>query len=307
MQRVTVSVIPGNWTITLKAYGKKHGDQTEREIALRAMGSTNILVRSGQNESAVVEMVTTTEITDWDDFVVAVSGDPYNDREEIIIIKNDLTVTEMARINRKITILTDGVPVTVKRGDYFGQQFFYIDPNARLVLGKEGLAPGMLVFDGNDGEMGVTVSKAIITFYSAGTVIMNDGVRITKNSNNYKLGPAAGGGVEMTNGTFIMNGGEITRNSAARGGGVYINASLESATTFTMNGGYITNNYVNFDGGGVYMQGGSYPQTFTITKGTISDNFANVFGHGLFIGYGSTFINNGGTISDDINYGEDPH
>jgi autotransporter-associated beta strand protein len=39
------------------------------------------------------------------------------------------------------------------------------------------------------------------------------------------------------NGTFMMNGGEISGNTSSYGGGVYVNDG-----TFTMNGGEISGN-----------------------------------------------------------------
>ena len=87
-------------------------------------------------------------------------------------------------------------------------------------------------------------------------------------------------------GTFTMNGGTISGNTAQSGGGV----GVDNYGTFTMNGGTISNNSAVYNddggnGGGVYVAYG----TFTMTGGTISDNMATYFG--------SCVYENGGTVS----------
>ena len=71
----------------------------------------------------------------------------------------------------------------------------------------------------------------------------------------------------MDGGTFTMNGGTISGNSAYDwGGGVYV----RNNSTFTMEGGTITDNTAKTFGGGVYVAYG----TFTMSGGTISNNSA---------------------------------
>ncbi len=70
-----------------------------------------------------------------------------------------------------------------------------------------------------------------------------------------------GGGVSVTNGTFIMNGGSIEGNSATYGGGVYVGSS----GTFTMSGGTIKSNTATY-GGAIYISSG----TFNYGGGTIT-------------------------------------
>ncbi|MDR1306767.1 MAG: hypothetical protein LBK74_04255 [Treponema sp.] len=120
-----------------------------------------------------------------------------------------------------------------------------------------------------------------------------------------------GGGVHVKNGTFTMNGGEISGNSlnlkgeisrdsnVNRGGGVYVENG-----TFTMNGGKIFGNAVNADteisgyftnAGGVYVTDG----TFTMNGGEIFNNAAyyveNPFQNrsGVHIGNGVITMNSG--------------
>jgi hypothetical protein len=67
---------------------------------------------------------------------------------------------------------------------------------------------------------------------------------------------AAGG-----EGTFVMNNGSITGNTAIRGGGV----TAPINTSFIMSGGTISGNIAKINGGGVYTGG-----VFTKASGTIT-------------------------------------
>jgi len=165
--------------------------------------------------------------------------------------------------------------------------------------------------------------------------IMNDGSKITGNtfmSSSSSSNPGGGGGVYVdVNGSFTMNGGEISGNTVslnhqgyARGGGVYV----ENGASFTMNGGEISGNtalddYKNHTaqdsahswGGGVYVNNG----TFAMNGGEISGNRAYAvpgyvtnstsipphvgvgLGGGVYID-GGTFTMKGGTISGNSAY-----
>jgi fibronectin type 3 domain-containing protein len=134
---------------------------------------------------------------------------------------------------------------------------------------------------------------------AGGSCVMGDGAAIQNNR---------GGGVYVGSGSFTMEGGTISGNSAssAYGGGVYIESG-----TFTMNSGTISGNTVSTSssspyyasGGGVYVAGGR----FTMNGGTVSGNFvstssssssssAYAYGGGVYVGGGS-FTMSGGTIS----------
>jgi hypothetical protein len=120
-------------------------------------------------------------------------------------------------------------------------------------------------------------------YVANGTFIMNGGT-ISGNTASYY-----GGGVCVNGGTFTMNDGTISNNTASAGGGVYVTNG-----TFTMNGGAISNNTAS-GGGGVCLSSG----TFTMEGGAISNNTATSQGGGGVCVYGGTFTMNGGTISDN--------
>jgi hypothetical protein len=158
-----------------------------------------------------------------------------------------------------------------------------------------------LVLDENitlRGKPDYTNNSPLVTIN--GALIMNNGSKITGN-----LGINAytdGGGVLVDyNGIFTMNGGEISDNNAATGGGVHV------AGTFTMSGGKITENLSRSDGGGVYVgrrwdtNSEAYlgTGTFTMTGGEISGNNSNSSGGGgvYLEGNQTTFTMTGGKIS----------
>jgi uncharacterized repeat protein (TIGR02543 family) len=152
-----------------------------------------------------------------------------------------------------------------------------------------------LVLDNNvtlNGRSGNTGS--LVNVNNGGTLLMNQGAKIT--GNRYTSTSAGGGGVS-SNGTFTMNGGEISGNSTGSyGGGVFTNG------TFTMSGGEISGNSTGSYGGGVHNNGG----TFTMNGGTINGNQAssiNSYGGGV-CNIAGTITIKGGKISGNIaNYG----
>ncbi len=122
--------------------------------------------------------------------------------------------------------------------------------------------------------------------YTSGTFTMDGGI-ISKNN------AQSGGGVYVyQNGSFNMKGGEIRNNQAANGssgegGGVYVYGG-----TFTMDGGTISGNTAIENGGGVYVDKNS----FTMNGGTITNNTANAAGGGVYM-YSGSFTMTGGSIT----------
>jgi hypothetical protein len=131
-------------------------------------------------------------------------------------------------------------------------------------------------------------TASLITVNSNGTLVMNDGAKIRGNFSTSSS--VYGGGVTVDmGGAFTMNGGEINGgNSAARGGGVYVDGGA-----FTMHDGEISGNTSTSsgNGGGVYINGG----TFTMNGGDIYYN-ATDKGGGVIIREDGTFTMNGGVI-----------
>ena len=130
---------------------------------------------------------------------------------------------------------------------------------------------------------------------------------ITENNAKY------GGGVFLERGQFILGSasrtadGNISGNTAVKGGGVYIGSESDnivpssdegaSATLsegFVMHGGKIENNSTSSDGGGIYLSGGN----FTQNNGVIQANTSSTNGGGIYL-LGGSFLQNMGTISNN--------
>jgi hypothetical protein len=130
-------------------------------------------------------------------------------------------------------------------------------------------------------------SSSLVLVNSGGKLEMNAGSKISGNTSSR----SSGGVAVSSNGTFTMNGGEISGNSvssssAVYGGGVY------SGGTFAMSGGEISGNTASYGGGGVHVSGG----TFTMSGGEISGNSSSSSGGGVHVLSGE-FTMNGGEIS----------
>ncbi|MDR2480479.1 MAG: hypothetical protein LBD48_14370 [Treponema sp.] len=165
------------------------------------------------------------------------------------------------------------------------------------------------------GRSSNTASLVVLTSSDA-KLVMNTGSKIVNNTVT-RNDSATGGGVDVGNGEFIMNGGTISGNKveattsssgyssstvAAKGGGVRIDSG-----TFTMNDGTISGNTAYSEkfpagGGGVSVDNG----TFIFKGGTISDNTVDsraqgsnpyAYGGGVAVWNSGTFTMQGGTIS----------
>ena len=118
-----------------------------------------------------------------------------------------------------------------------------------------------------------------------GTFTMEGGSISGNTARNY------GAGVN-NQGTFTMEEGSISGNTANCGGGV------ENRGTFTMSGGSISDNTANGNPGGGVMNS----STFTMSGGSISGNTAN---YGAGVENDGAFTMSGGSISGNtaINFG----
>ena len=104
--------------------------------------------------------------------------------------------------------------------------------------------------------------------------------------NSYQVG---GGVYVAVDGSFTMEGGEISGNTATLGGGVFIHGG-----DVTMNGGAISENTVTdtdktgSNGGGVYISAGPLggEGSFTMTGGEISGNTSESMGGGVTVSTG---------------------
>jgi uncharacterized repeat protein (TIGR02543 family) len=196
---------------------------------------------------------------------------------------------------------------------------------------------GITLILGDNLELqGGSSGYSLLRVNSGGNLILNHGAKITGNSASSGNSSTYGGGVYVAGGTFTMNGGEISGNTASSstrnsstsgyGGGVYV-----AGGTFTMNDGEISNNtassYSGYSstisyGGGVYVAGGIFTMndgkisgntassgggvyvvsdyygsvTFTMSGGEIFGNTASSYAGGVYMGNNTIFNKTGGTI-----------
>jgi hypothetical protein len=153
-----------------------------------------------------------------------------------------------------------------------------------------------LILDDHLALQGRSDNTSALVRVDNGTLVMNAGSKISGNGADY-----GGDGVYVSDGAFVMNGGEIHGNS---GHGVY----LWSGSIFEMTGGEIHGNTGNgVSGGTVTISSGeiygntgsgvSGSDTFTMTGGKIYENTGN----GVYSG--GTFTMSGGEIHGNTGSG----
>lgn len=190
-----------------------------------------------------------------------------------ITIKGDVTFTGGGTLNR---MSTSGNLIKVESGS--------------LTLGN-------VTIDGNDVIISDSGAAAAINM-AGGTVIMNDGAKITNHKRTSGYGPA----VYMTGGNFKMKGGTISGcESRNYGGAIYLDGG-----SFEMNGGIIENNKTTLSSAG-YGGGAFYVRaaTLIIDDGLIQNNSSNSGGAIYNTSFDTTIIN-GGVIKGNAAVGDSP-
>ena len=190
-----------------------------------------------------------------------------------ITIKGDVTFTGGGTLNR---MSTSGNLIKVVSGS--------------LTLGN-------VTIDGNNVIISDSGAAAAINM-AGGTVIMNDGAKITNHKRTSGYGPA----VYMTGGNFKMKGGTISGcESRNYGGAIYLDGG-----SFEMNGGIIENNKTTLSSAG-YGGGAFYVRdaTLIINDGLIQNNSSNSGGAIYNTSFGTTIIN-GGVIKGNTAVGDSP-
>ena len=190
-----------------------------------------------------------------------------------ITIKGDVTFTGGGTLNR---MSTSGNLIKVESGS--------------LTLGN-------VTIDGNNVIISDSGAAAAINM-AGGTVIMNDGAKITNHKRTSGYGPA----VYMTGGNFKMKGGTISGcESRNYGGAIYLDGG-----SFEMNGGIIENNKTTLSSAG-YGGGAFYIReaTLIINDGLIQNNSSNSGGAIYNTSFGTTIIN-GGVIKGNTAVGDSP-
>jgi hypothetical protein len=194
----------------------------------------------------------------------------------VIIFDRDETLQHGQNLDydgRKITIIFRGRGAMrkINLSNSASESILLVRSGVTLIL------ENLITIHGNAGDSLVRVGNG-------GTLIINNNTVISGNT--------IGRGVNVDGGTFIMEGGTISGNTAGYegpnilvGGGVFV----AEDGTFTMNNGTISGN-ASVHGSGVHIEGG----TFTMNGGTISGNTASL---GAGVTAWGTFTMTGGSIS----------
>jgi uncharacterized repeat protein (TIGR02543 family) len=220
--------------------------------------------------------------------------------------QNNITYTVVVDADEEIapqTLSYDNKFITIHLSGNESEKTVSLSQNGSLFSVQPGVT---LVLDNNITLQGHDNNNSALVAVSSANLIMNNGSKITGNSNTAASVQDIfyGGGVHLRGSlsSFTMNGGEISNNY---GSGVYLRSSNESKfpNSFTMNGGKISNN----TNGGVYIyyQGDYYYGTFTMNDGEISYNSASDGGgvNGRITMTGGIISNNTASKSDTGLYG----
>ena len=201
-------------------------------------------------------------------------------------INGDVGITAAITIKGNVTFTGGG---TLNR----------MSPSGNLIKVESGsLTLNNVTIDGTNVIISDSWTAAAINM-AGGTVIMNDGAKITNHKRTSGYGPA----VYMDGGNFKMNGGTISGcESRNYGGAIYLDGG-----SFEMNGGIIENNKTTSDassygGGAFYVRAAK----LTINGGLIQKNSSNCGGAIYNTSYGTTIIN-GGVIKNNTTLGDTPN
>ena len=233
--------------------------------------------------------------------------------EDSVIVKNVGSAADLKTVCNEIN--TNGGKYTINlTADIIDGQVDITKSGAVVTVNGNGhfiKAPSQVVYVENGATVNLSGGSSTLTLQGSvdphitpkntddpGIIYVLPGSTCTMSANvtlkNHKGNNYLGGGVSVSGGTFVMNGGIIDNcgidgGSVCYGGGV----AAYNGGYFTMNGGTISNCYATTDyveedplyknsysgiGGGVFVTDAS---VFTMNGGTISNNTATNFGGGV--------------------------
>jgi len=289
-----IAVLFGTWTVSVRAYfafppdfDSLIGSFPPYTPPLRAISREAAVVEviAGETAIANITMTHAAEVGTYAQLNGVLGFASARGMEKVIILAQSFIVGNAdseypLRIQDNITLVSD-TDVTITVGDGVDMDsIFSVEGGGALTLGRPGMA-GTITLNGAE------LNDGIITVADGGTLVMEDGSRLTGNAVTTDY---TGGGVRIASGgaTFNMTGGRIEDNNATgNGGGVHVT----NGGTFNMFGGSIAGNSATTDGGGVFVSDGA---TFTMHGGTISgsnstnQNTAEDEGCAIYVGEHAT-------------------
>jgi len=334
--------VTGNFSVPSTSTGNTFGSVTGVTIIIEGSGTLSLsangcLLNIGDGQTVVVRDLTLRGRSDNGNYSLvgiisggtfrmegkaSVTGNIINGRGGGVYVDSDGTFTMQG--NTQVSGNTGsngggGVYVNEK-GTFTMQDSAQVSGNTASSGGGGVYINGTFTMQDNAQVSGNTASSGGGGVYvnEQGTFTMKDSALVLRNtsstslSNNFWYPSYSSGGVYVNGGTFIMQGGTISGNTATSsgyasgsGGGVF------SAGRFTMEGGTISGNTSTSlrPGGGVYVHNG----TFAMKGGAISGNTATSFnsdayyndsitvapGSGGGVYTAGTFTMHSGTISNN--------
>lgn len=209
---------------------------------------------------------------------------------ETILIAGDAIITAPIVIDdgRSIALRATG-PCGITRSQDFPLSggkiagMVKVSKNSELLMSADAASGAALTLDGQKQDS----LEALITVDGGGSVTVGDSVSVVNAASSSK--PWAG--TYVKNGSFILDGGSISDNSAARNAAT----AVEAAGTFIMRGGEITRNHSSNSSSALWVKG-----TLRISGGTISGNTSNSGADGIiYVHGGGTLDFTGGTVTDN--------
>jgi hypothetical protein len=232
-------------------HGTLSGFTTRKDSAIDVIRGNQV---TNPNDPLTVELSPGTEVVNLNntaDIGTGLALNSTNSPAEVTIDGKGRTV-QLGSTNGALLTVGTGVTLTLKNITLTGKS-----GNSSQLVSVSG---GTLILDtgavitGNARSGNVNGGGIVL---SAGEMVMNAGAAVTNNST-----PWNSGGVHVDGGTFTMNGGVISGNSAKYSGAIRIGGGA-----FIMYGGEITGNLrypiTGADCAGIRMNGG----TFTMLGG----------------------------------------
>ncbi len=211
-------------------------------------------------------------------------SDPVLTSGQYVVAENILDKDFVVPAGESVTLCLNGYTLD---GTGTDEQKSVLEVRGTLTLedcNTSGNGAGKIV----DGYGTYTVLDSVPSHYGGG-VFVGEGATFILNGGEISGNTAGrcGGGVAVApGGRFVMNAGLITGNGGEYGAGVY----LDREGVFELNNGTIAQNTSGRRGGGVSSLG-----TFTMNGGDISNNTAPQGGAG--VSTAGTFTQNGGNIT----------
>jgi uncharacterized repeat protein (TIGR02543 family) len=271
------SAMPSDPTRSGDIFGGWYTQQNGGGAAFTASTTVtaNITVYAKWREDAVPSGLTLEESLTW------LSENAMNGSTYTITLSGDENIGSetLSYGGKLVTIILNGKTAERTVSLSSNGELFSVESGVTLRLGDN------ITLWGRSGN-----TSALIQVDSGATLEMVSGSKIS--GNTFYNGP--GGGVFVNSGTFTMNGGEISGNTADNGGGVYVDSG-----TFTMDGGEISGNTAERYGGGVFVNSGTFTkQSGGVIYGSDAndtlENTGSSGGHAVYVSGGKQYNSTAG-------------